>query len=205
MGIPADVQGRIFEPFFTTKPKGEGTGLGLAMVYGFVRQSGGAITVDSVPGKGTTFSLLLPRSEDVATDRTPTTKGLEPPVKAGAGTVLIAEDERAVRRLAANVLGQAGYRTLEAVDGQQALDLFLVHGSQIVLVVTDVVMPRVGGIELARRLRQSHPTLPILFMTGYVAESETLHETAAGLPVMLKPFSPVALLQAVGAALEHRA
>jgi signal transduction histidine kinase/CheY-like chemotaxis protein len=202
VGIPLDVQGRIFEPFFTTKPKGAGTGLGLSMVYGFVRQSGGAISVDSTPGEGSTFSLLLPRT-DQADDRTPTPKRLVPAERTtGSGTVLIAEDERALRRLAATVLGQAGYRTLEAADGQQALDMFTVHANKIVMVVTDVVMPRMGGIELSKRLRRSRPELPILFVTGYVDQSESLHDSAAGTPVLLKPFSPDALLRAVSTAIE---
>jgi signal transduction histidine kinase/ActR/RegA family two-component response regulator len=203
VGIAPDVQGRIFEPFFTTKPKGAGTGLGLSMVYGFVRQSGGAVSVTSMPGRGTTFSLLLPRADDTTANRPPTPKNLLPQAK-GSGTVLIAEDERALRRLSATVLGQAGYQTLEAADGQQALDLFTVHNRNIVMVVTDVVMPRMGGIELARRLRHMKPALPILFVTGYVEQSEALHESAAGMPVLLKPFSPDSLLQAVAAALQDK-
>jgi signal transduction histidine kinase/CheY-like chemotaxis protein len=199
VGIPPDVQARIFEPFFTTKPKGAGTGLGLSMVYGFVRQSGGAITVKSAIGKGTTFSLLLPRTGD-ATAKAPLAS-LAPPTERGSGIVLIVEDERALRRLSATVLGQAGYDTLEAVDGQQALDLFTEHSSRIVMVVTDVVMPRVGGIELAARIRESHPDLPILFVTGYVEQSDALHESAAGTPVLLKPFSPEALLRAAASAI----
>ena len=197
IGIPTDVQARIFEPFFTTKPKGAGTGLGLSMVYGFVRQSGGAVTVESTPGKGTTFSLFLPRTDDT-TERTPATpKQLVPQVERGSGTVLIAEDERALRRLLSTVLGQAGYRTLEASDGQQALDLYTVHSRNIVMVVTDVVMPRMGGIELAERLRKANASLPILFVTGYVEQSEALHDSTGGVPVLLKPFSPEALLRAV--------
>ena len=201
IGIPVDVQGRIFEPFFTTKAKGAGTGLGLSMVYGFVRQSGGAISVDSAPGNGTTFSLLLPRTENTA-DRTPTPKQLVQQAERGSGTVMIVEDERALRRLSATVLGQAGYGTLEAADGLQALDLYTVHARSIVMVVTDVVMPRMGGIELAERLRVANPTLPILFVTGYVDQSAALHESTAGAPVLLKPFSPQALLRAVSTALQ---
>jgi signal transduction histidine kinase/CheY-like chemotaxis protein len=202
VGIPLDVQGRIFEPFFTTKPKGAGTGLGLSMVYGFVRQSGGAISVDSVPGAGTSFSLLLPRT-DQAGDRTPAPNRVVPlEHSTGSGTILIAEDERALRRLTATVLGQAGYRTLEANDGQQALDMFTVHANKIVMVVTDLVMPRMGGIELSKRLKQTRPELPILFVTGYVDQGESLHDSAAGTPVLLKPFSPDALLRAVSSALE---
>jgi CheY-like chemotaxis protein len=125
-----------------------------------------------------------------------------PQTERGSGTVLIAEDERALRRLSATVLGQAGYRTLEASDGQQALDMFTVHARNIVMVVTDVVMPRMGGIELANRLRKTHPDLPILFVTGYVEQSDALIESAGGNQVLLKPFSPDALLRAVSAALQ---
>ncbi len=196
VGIPVEVQGRIFEPFFTTKPKGAGTGLGLSMVYGFVRQSGGAVSVHSAPGRGSAFSLLLPRTDD--TTAAPPTPRTLTASRQGTGTVLIAEDERALRRLTATVLRQAGYQTIEASDGQQALDLFTVHGHAIVMVVTDVVMPRMGGIELAKRLRQTRPGLPLLFVTGYVDQSEALHEQ--GTPVLLKPFSPDALLKAVSAA-----
>ncbi|MBY0495543.1 MAG: response regulator [Cyanobacteria bacterium] len=200
IGIPVDLHGRIFEPFFTTKAKGAGTGLGLSMVYGFVRQSGGVITVESAPGRGTTFSLLLPRTGDT-NDRTPTPKNLAPLTERGSGTVLIAEDERALRRLSATVLGNAGYHTIEASDGQQALDLFTVHQHKIVMVVSDVVMPRMGGIELAKRLRHVRPELPIVFVTGYVEQSDALHESA-GTPVLLKPFSPEALLRAVSQAIQ---
>ncbi len=196
VGIPADVQGRIFEPFFTTKPKGAGTGLGLSMVYGFVRQSGGAVSVQSEPGRGSSFSLLLPRTDDTTT--APPTPRTLAPARQGTGTILIAEDERALRRLTATVLRQAGYQTIEASDGQQALDLYTVHSRSIVMVVTDVVMPRMGGIELAKRLRQVRPGIPLLFVTGYVDQSEALHEQ--GTPVLLKPFSPDALLKAVSAA-----
>ena len=201
IGIPLDVQGRVFEPFFTTKPKGAGTGLGLSMVYGFVRQSGGAITVDSAPGKGTTFSLLLPRTDDTA-DRAPASHPLVTPAERGSGTVLIAEDERALRRLSATVLKQAGYQTLEAADGQQALDLYSVHARSIVMVVTDVVMPNMGGIELAHRLRAINAALPILFVTGYVEQSQTLHNSTNGVPVLLKPFSPQAFLRSISTALQ---
>ena len=170
------------------------------MAYGFAKQSGGAISVESAPGAGATFSLLLPRVDDT-TERTPTPKSLVPTRERPGGTILIVEDERALRRLSATVLAQAGYRTIEASDGQQALDLFTVHRDRVLLVVTDVVMPRMGGIELAGRLRQTHPKLPILFVTGYVEQSDALQESASGSGVLLKPFSPAALLKAVSAAL----
>src|SRR4030095_4074185 len=117
----------------------------------------------------------------------PSSKGLAPQTERGSGTVLIAEDERALRRLSATVLGQAGDDTLEARDGQRALDLFTVHSGKIVMVVTDVVMPRIGGIELAERLRQSRPNLPILFVTGYVEQRDALPGSAGGTAGRPKP------------------
>ena len=194
-GIPEELHQRIFEPFFTTKPKGAGTGLGLSMVYGYVRQSGGAVRVTSAPGAGAMFSLLLPRTEDTpvrqATPKTATNAARN------GGTVLIVEDERALRRLAATVLGNAGYDTLEAADGQQALDMFTVHAKRIDMVLSDVVMPRMGGIELAKRLRVLRPDLRLLLVTGYVDQREALTESGAKTPLLLKPFSPEALLQAI--------
>ena len=173
-------------------------GLGLSMVYGFVRQSGGTVSVQSAPGRGSTFSLLLPRTDDTTPSGPPAPRPLTAATH-GTGTVLIVEDERALRRLSATVLRQAGYQTIEASDGQQALDLYTVHSHRIVMVVTDVVMPRMGGIELAKRLRALRSDIPLLFVTGYVEQSEILHEQ--GTPVLLKPFSPNSLLTAVTAAL----
>ena len=196
--LAIETANREVSVFFTTKPKGAGTGLGLSMVYGFVRQSGGTVSVQSAPGLGSTFSLLLPRTDDTTPSGPPAPRPL-PAATHGTGTVLIVEDERALRRLSATVLRQAGYQTIEASDGQQALDLYTVHSHRIVMVVTDVVMPRMGGIELAKRLRALRSDIPLLFVTGYVEQSETLHEQ--GTPVLLKPFSPNSLLTAVTAAL----
>ncbi|MGE3274920.1 MAG: ATP-binding protein [Vicinamibacterales bacterium] len=202
-GIPAEVQARVFEPFFTTKPKGQGTGLGLSMVYGFVRQSEGAISFESREGEGTSFTILLPRA-----DRAPDQPAgpVRPPLTAhrGEGTVLVAEDEPALRRLATTVLGQAGYRTLAAPDGRAALELFDAHAGEVDIVVTDVVMPRLDGLQFARSLRERRPDLPLIYMTGYAEEGQALRDSAPDAAILLKPFSPGVLLDAVAEALAQR-
>ena len=165
------------------------------MVYGFVHQSGGAISVDSQPGVGSVFIMILPRGDGAphrAAPARPVVANLR-----GSGTILIVEDERPIRRLAATALGKAGYHTFEAVDGQEALEIFDKHGDTIVMVVTDVVMPRMGGPELAERLRGRRPGLPLLYMTGYAEEGDALRQKAAGAPVLLKPFSPEKLLRTI--------
>ena len=201
VGIEEEIKARIFDPFFTTKPQGQGTGLGLAMVYGFVRQSGGAITVESEPGRGTTFTLYLPRGS-AAPARAAPPKPIAPEVR-GSGTILIAEDERPIRRLVATVLQQAGFQTLEAADGQEALELFAKHAQAIALVVTDVVMPRMGGRQLAQHLRGLRKDLPLLYMTGYAEEGDALRQTAPDARVLLKPFSPDSLLHTVTTILQR--
>jgi signal transduction histidine kinase len=200
VGIEEEIKARIFDPFFTTKPQGQGTGLGLAMVYGFVRQSGGAITVESEPGRGTTFTLYLPRGA-AAPSRVAPPKRAVPEVR-GSGTILIAEDERPIRRLVASVLQQAGFQTIEAIDGQEALELFAKNSQVVALVITDVVMPRMGGRQLAQHLRGLRTDLRLLYMTGYAEEGDALRQTAPNARVLLKPFSPDALLNTVTAILQ---
>jgi CheY-like chemotaxis protein len=200
VGIDDAIKTRIFDPFFTTKPHGQGTGLGLAMVYGFVRQSDGAITVNSEIGQGTTFTLYLPRGSVAPTRIVPSKPASI--AKHGSGTILIVEDERPIRRLVATVLQQAGYQTLEAADGQEALELFSSH-PHIAVVITDVVMPRMGGRQLAQQLLEVRDDLPLLYMTGYAAEGDALRQTAPGARVLLKPFSPEALLHMVTAMLSQ--
>ena len=199
VGIEEEIKVRIFDPFFTTKPQGQGTGLGLAMVYGFVRQSGGAITVESEPGRGTTFTLYLPRGS-AAPSRLAPPKPAVPEVH-GSGTILIAEDERPIRRLVATVLQQAGFETIEAADGQEALELFAKNSHAVALVITDVVMPRMGGRQLAQHLRGLRQDLRLLYMTGYAEEGDALRQTAPDARVLVKPFSPDALLHTVTAIL----
>jgi PAS domain S-box-containing protein len=206
-GMTAEVRARIFEPFFTTKPAGRGTGLGLSTVYGIVKQSGGSIHVESEPGAGARFEILLPCAEaDVAGSGR--SGRLTPVVQAperGAGRILIAEDEDAVRALTSRVLRKAGYQVFEARHGVDALaQLDAIEGG-IDMLLTDVVMPEMGGPDLAERVRARAPDVPVLFMTGYT-DDDVLRRGVSDHTVELlqKPFSPADLANAVRAALDRR-
>jgi len=198
-GMDDLVLNRIFEPFFTTKPRGQGTGLGLSTVYGIVKQSGGYIWVDSAPAEGTTFSIYLPRvvaetpvaavPADVRVDQAPSPSD---------ETILLVEDEAGVRELARRVLERAGYRVLEADDGEAAIALSGEYPGEIHLLVSDVVMPGQRGPAVFRRLAAERPGLRVLFMSGY--SEEVLAMDAFVTPVVSfleKPFTPAALRQAV--------
>lgn len=185
-GIPEAALEHIFEPFFTTKPVGEGTGLGLSTVYGIVRQSGGDIEVETGPG-GTTFRTYLPRTEGSPEAPRPREKTVPP---RGSGRVLIVEDEQVVRGLARRVLERYGYEVVEASGGAEALER-LREGAFVVL-VTDVIMPEMSGPQLVERARALHPSLPVLFMTGY-AEEQLPGLTQDGCSLIRKPFTPAAL------------
>ncbi|MCK9462283.1 MAG: response regulator [Proteobacteria bacterium] len=164
-GMDDAVRSRIFEPFFTTKPVGKGTGLGLSMVYGTVTQAGGAIEVDSEVGKGTEFRIRLPRCDEPPTVAT---RGSKPPdAQRGSETILIAEDDETVRDLLQRTLDGQGYRVLAARTGPEAIALAKKHDGRIDLLLTDVVMPGMGGRELADRLRAQRPELRVLFTSGY--------------------------------------
>ncbi len=201
-GMTDEVKARIFEPFFTTKGVGQGTGLGLATVYGIVEQSGGCIEVESAPGRGTTFTIELP-----AADAAPGEPGSTEAVRAGAyrgnETVLLVEDEDAVRTLAGKVLWQNGYTVLEARDGQEALFLSEQVRGRIHLLLTDVVMPGLGGHEVARRLCDRHPRLRVLYMSGYTDDAVVRHGLGQ-VPAnfLAKPFTPTALAAKVRAVLD---
>jgi len=170
VGIPAENLPRIFEPFFTTKEIGKGTGLGLATVYGIVKQHQGWIEVDSHVGKGTTFRIFIPRG-------TPsTTNGIEKPttslvVKGGNESILLVEDESPVRELVARVLERYGYRVFQAGTGAEALDVWRRSQNEIKLVLTDLVMPNnMNGRELAERMWSEAPQLKVIFTSGYSAD-----------------------------------
>ena len=175
VGMDRKTQDRVFEPFFTTKEQGKGTGLGLATVYGIVKQSGGFIQLASEPGRGTAFWIFLPRAKDETPAPAKPLARASAPV-AGGTTVLIVEDEAQVRGAAARVLRKYGYTVLESEHGAEALTVWADRGSEIALIVTDVVMPQVGGRELVRRLRSEGATVPVLFISGY-AEGTTPERT----------------------------
>jgi PAS domain S-box-containing protein len=202
-GMPEEVRRRAFEPFFTTKEEGKGTGLGLSTVYGIVQQSGGTIWVYSEEGHGTTFKIYLPL---VDAEGEPTPPPAPAPMEAaGQGTILVVEDEPAVRRLAARILRDRGYQVLEAEDPDAARQLFAEHGAAIDGVVTDVVMPGSLGPALVAELRASRPDLPALYTSGYtegaVFEREVLEP---GAPFLQKPFMPEAFARAVAEILARR-
>jgi PAS domain S-box-containing protein len=191
-GMSAETQRHIFEPFFTTKGVGRGTGLGLATVYGMVRQSGGWIAVDSRTGEGSRFRIYLPRVAGVeAIAERPAAPPTE--VAGGTETVLVAEDQTEVRRLAMRILQNNGYRLLEAANGQEALELSLRYPDQIDLLLTDVMMPGMTGRDLATRLRQSRPAIKVLYVSGYSADIIGKGVLDEGLDYLPKPFTPAQL------------
>ena len=203
IGMDAATQARMFEPFFTTKGPGKGTGLGLATVYGIVKQSGGYIAVTSKPGKGTTFDIYLPAVTDAAPSGS---AGLVTPDAAsgGSGTILLVEDEAPVRTLARRVLEQAGYIVLEAADGMEGVRIADAFEGEIDLLLTDVVMPNLGGRGLVERLRANRPRMAVLFISGYPdGEMERAGLTSGGATYLEKPFSPRMLRDTVRQALER--
>jgi PAS domain S-box-containing protein len=203
VGMSDEVLSHLYEPFFTTKAPGQGTGLGLATVYGIVRQSGGDIAVDSRPGQGTTFRIWLPRVDLPAEEcsaRLQAGRELR-----GSETVLLVEDQEAVRRLAQAMLVDLGYRVLEAPSAAAALELARRHSGAIHLLLTDVVMPQMGGRELAVMLRALRPGIRVLFMSGYTEDVIARHgELEARARLLEKPFTFEALGREVRAALESR-
>lgn len=203
MGMTEEIKGHIFEPFFTTKKQGEGTGLGLATVYGIVKQNNGHITVYSEPEKGTVFKIYLPSVREEATPL---------PLRDDVGylpkgdeTILLVEDEPLIRGFAFRVLREQGYRVIEASNGEEALRLFRDGSVEAVhLLFTDVVMPQMGGKELAERLRGLQPGLKVLFTSGYVDQIVINEELlASGIAFLEKPFTPSGLTRKVREVLDH--
>jgi len=199
-GIPPDVLPRIFEPFFTTKDRGRGTGLGLSTVYGIVKQSGGAVTVTSEPGCGTTFRVYLPAVADLRPAEVSDTAAAFP---GGSEVVLLAEDDAAVRDLARECLESQGYAVLPSARPSEAVAWAARHPGAIHLLLTDVVMPEMSGSELARLLRDQRPDLRVLFMSGYTEDQIARHGVTASCQGFLpKPFSQAALARRVRAVLD---
>jgi two-component system, cell cycle sensor histidine kinase and response regulator CckA len=201
-GMDAETQARIFEPFFTTKVQGKGTGLGLATVYGVVKQSGGYVWVYSEIGKGTSFKIYLPRVDQVEEEAAPPTSTEAP---RGAGTVLLAEDEQEVREVAKEFLESGGYTVLEARDGAEALRIAEQHTGEIDLLVTDMVMPGITGQQLAKRMQEKCSGIQVIFMSGYseYAAVEAVNSDSS-MRLLSKPFSRTVILRAVSEMLTSR-
>ncbi|MEX2109053.1 MAG: ATP-binding protein [Gemmatimonadaceae bacterium] len=193
-GMDKETVTRIFEPFFTTKPVGKGTGLGLATVHGIVTQSGGKIWVYSEPGHGTTFKIFLPRSEEVARPITPrSARKLRPATE----TILLVEDEESTREAVERSLTRAGYKVLLASNGVEALEIAGKNGKKIALVLTDSMMPEMGGLELVARLRETRPEIRVLMMSGYTEQTSASRFGISEQPFIEKPFAAADLLAAV--------
>ena len=198
-GMDAGTLGQIFEPFFTTKEVGHGTGMGLATVYGLVQQNEGSIHVTSEVGRGSCFTLVFPSSSEA-----PSLLGEERPERDDLqvrGTVLVVEDEEGVRALAARILRNGGFDVIAAADGQDAVERAAELDSPIDVLVTDVAMPRMDGIELANRLRLDKPDMQVVFMSGHALESINVPMGSERDSFIQKPFSPRVLVDHVRDAL----
>ena len=197
-GMPQHVLEKIFEPFFTTKATGEGTGLGLSTVYGIVKQTGGALTVDSKEGTGTTFRVYLPRATVEAKPAVEMPRehtSAAPTDLTGNATLLLVEDEEAIRAIAARALSAKGYRVLSAASGMEAAEIFAEEGDSIDLLLTDVIMPELDGPSLVRQVRAVRPDLKVIFMSGYADGASV--DDLGGAPFLPKPFTLKLLAEAV--------
>jgi two-component system cell cycle sensor histidine kinase/response regulator CckA len=205
-GIPANVLGKVFEPFFTTKQVGKGTGLGLSTVYGIVKQSGGFIFADSKVDEGTQFVIYLPVHE-IEQDKGKARRPARPKANElwGSGTVLLVEDEPMVRTVAERALTRHGYSVMTANNGEEALELLGRVGDEIVLLITDVVMPAMDGPTMVREARKSWANLPILFMSGYAEEQLRKSIDLDNVIFLPKPFSVQELAESARRAIEARA
>jgi two-component system cell cycle sensor histidine kinase/response regulator CckA len=201
-GMQPETVKHLFEPFFTTKSVGQGSGLGLAMVYGIVKQSGGDVWAYSEPGVGTTLKLYLPSV--AAVPGTPAPSIEDPLSDEQRGTVLVVEDDSLVRTMTRRSLTEAGFTVLEAANGQEALALAMGHDA-VDIVLTDLAMPELGGRDLARQLADARPDLPVVFMSGYTDDDLSRRGLLeAGLPFLEKPFSPDALARKISEVLDAR-
>ncbi|MEC9340907.1 MAG: ATP-binding protein, partial [Pseudomonadota bacterium] len=202
-GMPADVRDRIFEPFFTTKSAGSGTGLGLTMVQRFVSDAGGAIKVYSAPGQGTTFRIYLPRAQLRQGERDPSSAEY-PILRRGSETILVVDDDAAVREVATTVLTTLGYRTLEAASGEEAIDILVAHKTEVDLLFTDVVMGAgMNGTELAAAAIRINPRLRVLYTSGYTKDAFVARVTAEPVELLSKPYLSAELAQRIREVLDR--
>jgi len=202
-GMDRQTVERVFEPFFTTKAPGHGTGLGLSMVYGFVRQSGGHVTVYSEPGSGTTFKIYLPRV-DAPAQEGPQPALVPEALQARGETILVTEDDAAVRGIIVRVLRGCGYDVLEASAAQEAISVSQRTQERISLLVTDVVMPGMKGPELVELLKDARPAMKVLYVSGYADGAFADSAAGPGARMLMKPFTPDALAAAVRSILDER-
>jgi PAS domain S-box-containing protein len=194
IGMSPETARRVFDPFFTTKPAGQGTGLGLATVYGIIQQAGGRAQIYSEPDVGTTFTVLLPASEQMSAPA----RQLEPAAGVGEGTILLAEDEQALREITRRILAAAGYQVIVAANGPEALAAAGAHDGAIDLLLSDVIMPRMPGPELAERLLEQRPSVGVLLMSGFAQPIlDSGGHLQAGMTMIEKPFSGPVLLAKV--------
>jgi PAS domain S-box-containing protein len=202
VGMDAATQRRIFEPFFTTKEVGKGTGLGLSTVYGIVQQSGGQIRVHSEVGRGTAFKIYFPRLDVESPSVSPRVPDERAGVGTGSGTILVVEDDAAVRQVAVRILRTQGYTVLEARRPSEARVVCEDHGASVELLLTDVIMPECTGPQLARELTERYPNMRVLYMSGYPGgAAKRAGSLERGVPFVEKPFAPAALVESVRAAL----
>ena len=199
-GVPPELLDKIFEPFFTTKAVGEGTGMGLATVYGIVQQAGGHIAVANAEGGGAAFRIFLPAASEEALAVAPAVEKVKaaPRDLSGAGRILFVEDEQAVRGIAARLLRQRGYEVIEAADGEEALILAEEHAGQIDMMISDVIMPGLDGPSLLKKARQYLGDAPVMFISGY-AESDfsDLLQDEVGVSFLPKPIDIKTLAERV--------
>jgi two-component system cell cycle sensor histidine kinase/response regulator CckA len=203
-GMTPEVREKIFEPFFSTKEVGKGTGLGLSTVYGIIKQTGGFIYVDSKPGAGSTFRILLPRHEMEMTEEKSAALAVGPSDLTGSARILLVEDEEAVRAFAGRALEARGYTVYQAASGQEALDVIAGLSDPVDLVISDVVMPGMDGPTLLRELRKTQPDLKIIFVSGYAEDAFERHlpKDEKSFQFLPKPFSLKELATTVKATLE---
>ena len=191
VGISHDLLSRVFEPFFTTKPTGQGTGLGLSQVYGFVKQSGGHVRIESVPGEGTRARIYLPGRAPLPTpvaENQPTRKNFDSPCAAQRGKILVVEDQEEVRSQIVDTLVEIGCKAIEVGDGTAGLKI-IESDEPLDLLISDVGLPGLSGLQLAEAARAAHPNLPILLITGYAGRSAETLQLAPNMEVLRKPFT----------------